>query len=256
MNAATREKIILLLLPSALVAVVWWGWFRPAAARKVDAATKSRAADTSRLEAAEKKQRDSGAKLVEVSLKHRAATEKATLSEAELEQQRQREADLGRQLGSLHQEQQQYLVRWESLKQVLAQHEHRSHERLASVFQAQGLTILNEKRADLSTTAGIRWLDELLRKLNQPIESAFPELKGAMDAAAAGKPASRVRPAADEPSNAGKVWIVEFAGAYENVREALIELARDDALFIPLHLGMSDANANLKLRKWTLVIML
>lgn len=224
-----RDKFILMVFPAVVVALVWWDWMRPSAR----AATLDTAVEAAR----------------------KSAPEAAIAS-----RDREKEAALSLDLKQLHEQLRQQLQKWQGLRSTLGNGSDRSAilEQVAHAFRQHGITILDEHPLDTNNqNTDSRWVEQLQRKLQQPLEVTFPELKGLAELKAF------VESSASSPAGAAAnnldvqraMWEVEFVGSYEDVRKA-IEAIAGELEVVPMQLRMAEATPQLKLRRWTLVVLL
>lgn len=229
MNAQARERFLMTILPTALIVLGWWGWFRPAAETQEAARALSQAATTApakdALRAAQQRER--------------------TLQKESSERSAQHDA-LKRQWQGL-------VRRFDGPHNAAA-----AVEQVTAILRAHGLTPLFEGPLENQRdVAGYKALETAIGRVRQPAEQLLPEVK-ALVAPKAGAVA-RVTPAKAGQGTAAKtpgraLWRMEFAGEFHDVLRALAELSESDADAIPVQLGMAEAMPKMSLRRWTLIL--
>lgn len=235
MNPATRERLAILIMPSLIVALGWWGWLRPSDELKSSVAAFETAQHT-------------------------------TPSETTLAAERKRIAGLDAQRQELDNDRDAALQRWAELRET--RDDRRSAAtigRIAELFRRHDLPLIFEERiAAEANGAFVEPLAKALDRMATQPEELVPEMKTQRKpakGAIAATPATV--PSWDEGETTVGVkriqrtfWRIEFAGRFADVQAALAELARDETTAIPIQVTMAKAAANISLRRWTLVICL
>lgn len=237
MNSAQREKLAIVILPTAIIAVVWGMWLRPSA-----------------------KLAELDQSLTDLRVQAPSAAVLAA-EQARLTQLNQDRADLTT-------EQTQLLDQWHKLRhdrqrgpgQAAAIHD------VCDVFRRHGLTLLREQRSSAGQESdATEPLRRVFERLAKPPQQLIPELASvaAKPGPAAPVPLGALPPPDAEPAAMPNavvppltLWQIEFAGRYADVQAALEELATGPAATLPVQLTMDKAKPELSLRRWTLVVCL
>jgi hypothetical protein len=235
MKPAARERLAILLMPSLVIALGWWGWLRPSNDSK-----------------------DAAAAL--------AAAQTASPSDAALTAERKHVAELTAQQMQLTNDRKIALDRWQAIREQ--RDDRRSAAttaQIAELFRRHNLPLIAEARMSTDQTGAlVEPLTKALDRINRKPEDLIPELKKLNRKPAAGAitatPAPilsveemQMAPAARAPRT---FWKIEFAGRFSDVQAALAELAQNETTAIPIQLTMAKAPANLSLRRWSLVVCL
>jgi hypothetical protein len=225
MNGTTREKFLLTLFPTVMIALLWWGWFRP---------NKQLADVTANLTAA----KSAAPSAAETALK-RAETDKLQAEVKQAEDQKQ-----------------QAIAEWEHLRTVFSTAAEQSvaMNQVTDILREHQLKLIEGKaiRDNLEGEVG-RALNQLMNKLNAPppgVQANTPT-EGRIDYSAI-EPETTVVASAQRPTKA--YWKIEFAGSYADVLAALHDLRNNVPQAVPIQIRMAPAVPNLKTRLWTLIL--
>ncbi|WP_254510185.1 hypothetical protein [Anatilimnocola floriformis] len=224
MNPNSKPSWLIICFPAVIVAVVMFGYFRP----------------TTQL----------------VGL-HRSAANLRGVGNRELilKSTRARASELQADLKDLEAERAKLVTRWNELRKTVGETNNRpaSLTSLTAVLAANNLNIKSKQFNNANFQVSVIWQD-VERKLKQPIETAFPELKTPAtptSTASAELPAD-ANPLADRDRRI--VWELELIGTYEDVECALREMIKVDPAVTPLGIEMEEPAPGLRSRVWKLTL--
>lgn len=222
MSSNTRQRWLLVLFPTIILSLIAFGYLRP----------------TREL---------AGLRRTAV------ASSEVSSNESLLNTMREQRASIVKELSDLAGKRDEYLQRWQQLRVNLSQSSDRSRKLnlVMDVFKRHDLhVILKEGSAtDREIQGGI---NRVLKRLSQPADATFTELRTLKPQDTEGAPSSTV--AEEQIGDKRLAWEVRFAATYDQARNALHELSQIDSSITPLSIEMKTARHDLKLREWRLIL--